>query len=123
MTPQRQKTHLRRKADGYTQAAAIQEKPRCEICGKRAVAAHHILTKGSASALRYDFENLACLCEDCHTEVHAGTELKERLIESRGGQEWEDEMKRRGAALAKRSLDYYREVIRELETRLETTAL
>jgi len=43
---------------------------KCQICGKEAIAVHHIFHKVLYPKLSLNFNNGICLCEEHHNEVH-----------------------------------------------------
>jgi len=61
-------------------------KPRCEVCGKKAVHLHHIFPKGLYGHLRYTPDNLASLCFKCHFRHHhrADPSIHDTIIAKRG---------------------------------------
>ena len=64
---------IRRECDQlWSRAVHERAGDRCELCGGNPHSAHHIFTRGSSLATRWDLDNGICLCIRCHYAVHSG---------------------------------------------------
>jgi len=94
------------------------KKPKCEVCGEKAIQVHHYYYKGSYGHLRYDLDNGVSLCQGCHFVLHAQDPKKiEQQIIAKRGQKWADNLKAKSKEIHKsyQTIGYYREVIKELQ--------
>ena len=107
---------LRNKADRLLQQKYV--KGRCEVCGKPAQVAHHIVPKSQSNNLRYDPDNLAILCNACHFAHHTKGDPKiiSKIIEIRG-LEFMEELQKRRYQICKFNKGYLEEIINELENK------
>ena len=114
------KRRLQLKCDRLLQEIWRKENPKCEVCGKPTQVSHHFITKGSCSALRYDFDNLIPLCNGCHMKIHQGSDSEIIVnIKDKRGDEWFKELQRkRWKTVVKTDIKYYEDLIIELTNRL-----
>jgi len=114
------KARLRGKADHLLQETIRQEHQFCECCNKPISCGHHFFTKGSCSALRYNFDNIIPVCASCHLKFHSkfSSEMIGETIERRGI-EWFNKLKvKRRTLEVKTGIGYYNEIIKELSAKI-----
>lgn len=51
----------------------------CELCGEPAYCGHHIFTKGSSQATRWNTQNGIAICVKCHYAAHSSNLCTETL--------------------------------------------
>lgn len=64
----------------------VRAHPKCELCGKKASTAHHVIRQSRSNYLRTEPRNLVSICRSCHYKLHLGSEpiYMGMLIEKRG---------------------------------------
>ena len=107
---------LRNKADKLYQEAGRKLYDTCLVCPKPMVCLHHYYTKGSCSALRYEFDNGIPLCAGCHLKHHTGNPDIQNAINFAMGDEWLKELKIKKREPIKTNREYYNKVIEDLKT-------
>lgn len=84
---------IRRDCDRlWREAVMARSDGRCEVCGNFAYCGHHIFTRGSSLATRWDMDNGIALCIRCHYAVHSsnlGQEYMLRILEVVGAERME----------------------------------
>lgn len=73
--------------DKEWQIEVLGENPKCELCQRPAVVAHHFISKGASEKLRHVVSNGIKLCYVCHRLVHEHAGYKEKIINLKG-KEW-----------------------------------
>lgn len=56
--------NLQKKADKLLQEKGREKYSKCEVCGGKMSCLHHFFPKSTASALRYDWDNLIPICNN-----------------------------------------------------------
>lgn len=54
----------------WSAAVLKRDKHKCQICGRKAEVAHHILYKANYPKLSLNLNNGIALCQGCHYELH-----------------------------------------------------
>ena len=103
--------YYRRKADEAMQIAGRLKYKRCEICGGEMSCMHHYFPKSTASALRYDEDNLIPICVGCHFRHHNGDPRIHAEVLQIRGMEWHKKLAKKKETIQKASLGYYKEII------------
>lgn len=65
----------------------VRPKIKCEICGnnnKKVLHWHHIIPRMDSRCTNTDF-NIACVCSNCHNEIHAGQIIIIGVYKTTGG--------------------------------------
>ena len=111
--------YYREKADKLFQKVGRKENSECLICGGEYCCLHHFFTKGSSSALRYDFDNAIPVCLSCHFKIHKtqDPEMVATILEKKG-KDWYKKLNMKRRELTKSTIGYYKEVIEILENKL-----
>lgn len=113
------KTKLQKQADKIWREIILgRAHNRCEVCGKRAIQAHHYYRKGGYGHLRYDLNNGVALCTACHFSLHFTARINEidKKIRDKRGKEWENLLYKK-SKLKKESfktIKYYENEIQKL---------
>lgn len=71
----------------WQQAVMARDGSRCQLCGATGYAGHHVFTKGSSLATRWDLDNGIAVCLGCHYAIHSSkncTEYLARIIDAIG---------------------------------------
>ena len=93
-------------------------KPKCEVCGSKAIQVHHYYFKGSYGHLRYDLNNGISLCQGCHFVLHHqdAKRIEERIIEKRGAK-WfyQLQKKSRERPVSYQTIEWYNGIIEGLK--------
>ena len=69
--------------DKEWQIEVLQRHKLCEICGRLATVAHHLISKGASKKLRHELDNGAGLCHACYNLVHISAEYGKKLKEKK----------------------------------------
>ena len=104
----------REKADRIVRDLVLEIKPKCLVCGKKAITVHHFIEKSLSAALRYDFENLIPICAEDHFKIHKGDPQPEAIILFKFGKEWFDKLQKKRRKLVKINIGYYKNIIKQL---------
>ena len=94
-------------------------KPKCEVCGEKAIHVHHFYYKSTYGHLRYDLDNGISLCMKCHFALHTRDpkRIEELIIEARG-KRWYNRLKKKSRTIPKNyktNITYYKNIIEELK--------
>lgn len=113
------KTKLQKKADNLWREIILRRaKGRCEVCGKRAIQAHHYYRKGGYGHLRYDLNNGIALCTACHFSIHFTAKCNEidKKIRDKRGKKWENSLYKKSKQKKEsfKTIKYYEQVIKKL---------
>lgn len=87
------KTKKQKEADNLWRKIILKRaRGRCEVCGARAIQAHHYYRKGGYGHLRYDLNNGIALCRPCHFSIHFTAKVNEidKKIRDKRGRRWEN---------------------------------
>lgn len=107
---------LRNKCDKAMQETGRKVYSKCLVCGYPMSCLHHCYTKGSCSALRYDWENLIPLCQKCHFFHHNGDpRIMVEILKVKGQDWWEALEWKKNNKTVKPSKGYYEEVLNTLD--------
>lgn len=109
-------SYYRNKADKTMQEWGRNEYDSCEVCGRQMSCLHHFFPKSTASALRYEPDNLIPICNTCHYQHHTKSDprIHATIIENRGI-EWYQNLKRKKEQIIKPNKSYYQEQIKKWE--------
>lgn len=122
--PKKKKTKsiktLRNKADKLLQQWGRKEYSGCFVCNSPEFCLHHVITKSSSAALRYDPANLLPLCNKHHCLIHKQPALITAQITVRLGKKWVDYLsKNKFNPNLKTNKGYYQAIIADLEEKLK----
>jgi len=86
------------------------------LSGQSTQVIHHLIAKSCSSALRYDWDNAIPLTNGEHYRLHrSGDPTYEwKIIKIKGGDEWYENLKKRGQKIMKINIGYYRNIFKEL---------
>lgn len=111
-------TKLRNKCDRKLQEAGREVYDKCLVCGKPMSCLHHFFPKSGSAALRYHWENLIPLCQNCHFSHHSksSAEIHVEVIKIKG-MDWYDKLQyKKNNTTIKESQTYYENVYKILDT-------
>jgi 5-methylcytosine-specific restriction endonuclease McrA len=111
LTSQQKKSRMQKKADKSLQETGRKVYKKCLVCGKPVSCLHHFFPKSMSANLRYDWENLIPLCQNCHFSHHNGNpEIHAKIIEKKG-QKWLEGLRVKKRQITKTSIEYYKNII------------
>lgn len=114
-----QKAKLRSEADKLWYEAILKmANYKCEVCGKKAIQAHHFVPKSLSNALRFQLINGVALCIQCHFSHHhrGDPKIHAEIIKKRG-KRWLNKVEKIRKETIKTSLKWYEEQIERLAAR------
>lgn len=111
--------HYRNKADKLYQEVGKLKNKSCLICGGEYNCLHHFFTKGSSSALRYDFENGIPICVSCHIKIHKRQDpsMIATILEKKG-EDWYKKLNQKRWKPFKANIGNYKQIIEKLENEI-----
>ena len=74
-----------KRRDKEFQVAVLERDGMCQVCGRPACAAHHIIGR-RYMATRWDINNGIALCVDCHATAHREPKLFMKWLDDRNSQ-------------------------------------
>jgi len=101
---------LKRKLDKKV-SELIRKKGRCERCGNtNTLQVAHIFSR-SYNNLRYDFDNLLCLCARCHFWAHKNPLLFSEFVKKHLGKERYSQLIMKSTIIKKRTIHELQELL------------
>jgi len=111
---------LQKKADKALQEYIRQKYPKCFICGKKSSVGHHFFPKSTASALRYNLNNIIPLCHSCHFSIHQKSDPRATIyIKEKKGSKWYKNLINLKNKPLKITISYYINIIEKLQQKRE----
>lgn len=112
---------LQRKCDSLLTQIIKIKTPQCEACSHPTQVAHHWIEKSRSSRLRYDFDNLIALCNQCHCKIHnrfgnsvvGGLDVAD-VIRHKRGEDWYENIKIKGREIVKTDIQWYEQNLERL---------
>lgn len=104
-------SYYRKKADRLLQEWGRRTYKDCMVCGKQMSCLHHYYPKSSASALRYNEDNLIPICQGCHFRHHNGDPSIHNTINEIKGKEWLKRLQKAKLEFHKTNIGYYKSII------------
>lgn len=112
---------LQRKCDSLLTPIIKIKTPLCEACSQPTQVAHHFIEKSRSNRLRYDFDNLIALCNQCHCKIHnrfgnsvvGGLDVADKIRERRG-EDWYENIKIKGREIVKTDITWYEDNYKRL---------
>jgi hypothetical protein len=111
------KVRLRNKADRLYQEIGRMLNKKCLVCKRPATVTHHFIPKSVCSALRYNIQNGIPLCHQHHCRIHSSDDpfLVTEILRAKGADWFEELCAIRRNSFIKESVEYYENVIKNLE--------
>lgn len=104
--------NLQKKADRLLQEKGREKYSKCEVCGGKMSCLHHFFPKSTASALRYDWDNLVAICQSCHFRHHNGDPRPHATVMLKRGEQWYKRLLKKKSILIKTNKKYYETIIK-----------
>ena len=114
----KRKTNLQKakeKAVRFAMDSYVAEHPRCELCGKWASTAHHVIRQSRSNYLRTEARNLVAICKSCHYKLHLGNEpIYMGILIKKRGMKWLDRLQKESRIEIRDTVGYWEKKYEEL---------